>query len=204
MSYLKSLSTFPILVWCFSAVFLVALCSSKPIVPTAPGQSSSAARLELLSPASLSSSSPSFPGNSAQSDGALPWNGTLVLSPTNLTAGPRPGWYFCNGTKYGRDLNGPSCLQAWADIPLLDRELSFGPRMQGPGLYDVGLPIRYLSRTYDYQQQQILRETMLMVIVLEGDGTCAIEPRIVLGHVSARAKPRDAAAAATVVIRQCK
>ncbi len=186
-------------------MFLVALCSSKPIVPTAPGQSISAAGLELLSPASLSSSSPSFPGSSAQSDGALPRNGTLLLSPTNLTAGPHLVSYNCNGTRYGRDLNGPSCLQAWADIPLLDRELSFGRRNPGPALYDVGFPTRYLSRTYDYQQRkQILREIMLMVIVLEGDGTCAIEPRLALGKVSARAKPRDAAAAATVVIRQCK
>ncbi|KAL8816635.1 MAG: hypothetical protein Q9223_004383 [Gallowayella weberi] len=57
--------------------------------------------------------------------------------------------YTCNGTSLGYNLNGPSCLQAWAQIPLLNTELSFGPRPpKGQRLqWDVGLPLRYLSRT---------------------------------------------------------
>ncbi|KAL8808136.1 MAG: hypothetical protein Q9200_004380 [Gallowayella weberi] len=56
--------------------------------------------------------------------------------------------YTCNGTSLGYNLNGPSCLQAWAQIPLLNTERSFGPRPpKGQRLqWDVGLPLRYLSR----------------------------------------------------------
>lgn len=102
-------------------------------------------------------------------------------------------------------MNDSSCLKAWADIPLLDKELVFGPRHHPGVSYEVELPRRYLSRTYNYQQRkQILRETMLMVMLLESDGTCAIEPRVAPGIISARAKPTDAATAAALVIRQCK
>lgn len=126
---------FPVIVFWWSALFRVALSSPQPVKPAAPGQANSAAALNLVYPADLSSSSSQLIGTSAPLETAVPWNETFVPSSTNLTGKPGPVpppprqyYYYCNGTQFGEVLNGPSCLQAWATIPLLDRELSFGQR----------------------------------------------------------------------------
>lgn len=109
------------------------------------------------------------------------WN-TASLSPINLTAPIRFNC-VCDERRFGRDLNPRSCLDAWTHIPAIERELSFGPRRRTDRdpTYDVYLPKRYLS----------------------SDGTCAIEPRVRPGLMSARAKPTDAGLAALGIIRHC-
>lgn len=98
--------------------------------------------------------------------------------PLNVSAGPRPilgprplpplphpprGWrYWCGGARYGTDLNGPSCLEAWSWIPPVERTLSFGPRNPDPGgmtTFDVGLPKRYLSCMFPNSMQMALLES---------------------------------------------
>ena len=150
--HLESMSSFLVIVFWLSAVFQVASSFPQPIIPAAPGQADSAAALNLVLPVNLSSSSPQLIEPSAPGENPVPWNETFVPASTILT-GPRPPARrhrcHCDGTRYGENLNGPGCLQAWARIPLLDRELSFGPRPAGYIFteYDVNLPIRYLSRT---------------------------------------------------------
>ena len=90
------------------------------------------------------------------------WNDTYI-SLLNTSAGPRPrprpgprpaldlpplprGWgVSCDG-RYGTGMKSSSCLEAWALVPPVERELSFGPR-DAANTYDVGLPKRYQSCT---------------------------------------------------------
>lgn len=86
------------------------------------------------------------------------WNDTLISTPSVSTEArhsisllhlpPWPsGWDYKCSQSLGTSMNPSSCLDAWAFLPPIEREVTFGLRSSG-NIYDVGLPKRYLSCTF--------------------------------------------------------
>lgn len=73
-------------------------------------------------------------------------NESLVRSEKNLLSGDAAATsaIHCNGTLYHRELKPLSCADAVEQIPSASRNAKF--QVRGPGVYDVSLPQRYISR----------------------------------------------------------
>ncbi|KAG7007407.1 NADPH:adrenodoxin oxidoreductase [Physcia stellaris] len=114
---------------------------------------------------------------------------------SNLTSILTRGQYRCDGPRFGYNLYPGSCLQAWGFIPLtVGTQLYFGERGDG-GIYDVGLPKRYLS-LLDLREGMDEESSPLFPLMTQWD----FVPQF---QLPARASPKQAAAAALSVIRNC-
>lgn len=86
----------------------------------------------LLTPSALNSSRSSDTEESLNLD-----DNVQSLNGTSKTP-------FCDGSKFGYDLDKESCLDAWARIPTDSRTVTYGARAIGH--FEAPLPVRYLSR----------------------------------------------------------
>ena len=114
-------------------------------------------------------------------DSSAPPNLSAKSASASPSPSPSPGApkYACNGKAYGKNLNIPSCLQAWEKFPMLKNVITFGERKHGN--WDASLPFRILS----------------------SDGLCAFDISHKAGIFSDRARPNDLRQSARALIDIC-
>jgi len=136
-----------------------------------------------ISSLTLNPPQPLDANNSTTSDFPLtPANGSLPLlspspqHPTPPSSNLSKMLLQCDGGTYGQDLNADSCYEAYATMPHVISDITFGPRTQGSWI--VNLPWRIYSCELDALEGVVLRA--LGVGVRRGDYLRHLAVRVLL------------------------